>query len=138
MSGTYYVLIKDASGIYTGNYSLTLTKPLGPQAADPNGDDGELLSGATHIGTITLGDIDRYTVNLTTGNPYNLVVTDTSGGNLYPYIALYRPDGTLFASTSGPTTAVLTNTAPVSGTFYVVIRDASFYYTGSYSLLLTK
>src|ERR1051325_4279926 len=139
VSGTYYLFIRDSAYFYTGGYSVTLTKVLGPQAPDPSGDDGELTSGATRLGTNSpLGDIDRYTVTLTAGEPYTLVATDTGGGSFSPYISLYRPDGTLVASDSAPSVAVISGTAPVSGTYYLFIRDSAYFYTGGYSVTLTK
>src|SRR5437867_829394 len=78
VTGTYSLIIHDYDYNWTGNYSLTLTKVLGTQA--PDADSGELASGAIRQGTISpFGDIDRYTINLTAGEPYYLVATDTGG-----------------------------------------------------------
>src|SRR5439155_108827 len=94
---------------------------------------------ATRTGTISpFGDIDRFTVTLTAGEPYYLVATDTGGTAFSPDIALYRPDGTLVTYTSGGSVAVISGTAPVSGTYYLLIRDDGYYYTGNYSITLTK
>jgi hypothetical protein len=127
------VLVRDYFFDYTGTYSITLTKVLGPQA--PDVDSGELTSGATRNGTISpLGDIDRFTVTLTEGEPYYLVATDTGPSDFEPRIELYRPDGTLVGSDYGSSAAELSGTAPVSGTYYVLIRDQWFSYTGTYSI----
>lgn len=141
-SGTHYVIVRDNSYNHTGGYSLTLTKVLGSQAPDPNGDEGELTSGAAVNGTISpIGDIDIYTMNLSAGDKYSLVVTNTSTASGFnPAIFLYTPgggpDGSVAAGSSG--TATLSGTAQNSGTYYLLIHDKSFDYTGSYSIQRTK
>jgi len=142
VSGTYYVLIHDYGFNWTGQYDVTLTKVLGPQAPDP--DSGVLTSGATRQGSVEpWGDIDRYEINLTQGEPYFLVVRDSAGVNEFePAVRLYRSNGTLVdsANTSGFSDwmGVISGTAPVSGTYYVLIHDYGFNWTGKYDVTLTK
>ena len=133
MTDTYYVLIHDQYWGSTGNYSITLTKVLGPQA--PDTDSGQLTSGATRSGTISpIGDIDIYTIQLNAGEPYWVVATGTGIG---PDIALYHSDGTFYKETTG-NPAVISGTAPMTDTYYVLIHDQYWGSTGNYSITLTK
>jgi hypothetical protein len=42
------------------------------------------------------------------------------------------------ASDSAPSVAVISGTAPVSGTYYLFIRDSAYFYTGTYSIVRTQ
>src|SRR5205823_2076548 len=127
---------------WTGGYDLTLTKVLGIGRAARRGEEGAVTSGATRTGTISpWGDIDRYTVNLTAGEPYYIVARDPNGvANFGPVIELYRPNGQLEKSDGccDGDLAVISGTASTTGTFILLVRDAGFNWTGGYDLTLTK
>src|SRR5437879_2793777 len=88
-----------------------------------------------------LGKSRRYTINLTAGEPYYLVTTDTRGtANGEPYIDVYRSDVSLLttAGNYGSDLAVISGNAPVTGTYSLIIHDYDYNWTGNYSLTLTK
>src|SRR2546430_1276794 len=47
----------------TGSYLLTLAKGPGTFATSPGDEGGDLTNGATHAGTIYLGDLDQWSLD---------------------------------------------------------------------------
>ena len=85
--------------------------------------------------------MDRYELSLTAGEWFYLVATDTGGtDNFEPFIELYRPDGTRVATAGGFSSdlADIYTTAPVTGTYSLLVHDYNLNWTGNYSVTLTK
>lgn len=134
-TGTYTVVVSDGStnGEATGSYNLYLARVPG---AD---EGGRLYDGPTRFDSIDLGDLDSYTFAASAGQNVQIVVTDTSGGALFPSVSLYGPTGNLITFSSNPTVATLTRTIPTTGVYTLVLEDVTTNgdATGTYSIRLT-
>ena len=98
------------------------------------------MTGAgAYDGTIDPGDVDTWTFTACIGDSISLNVTElVSGSTLTPQLRLYGWDGAVLRSLSGAATVQITNfLAPASGTYTVVVGDASNFYVGSGAYRLT-
>jgi len=141
ISGTYLVVVGDASGSYSGSgaYRLTLAKTGSDVVVSPGDEGGPLPNGAATNGTIDVGDLDVWTVIANVGDQIIVTMDEaTSGSALTPWLRVYAPSGTLLSSTFGAATAQASLTAAATGTFLVVVGDASGSYSGSGAYRLTK
>src|SRR3989475_709079 len=129
----------------TGRYLLTLAKGPGAFATSPGDEGGDLTNGATHAGTIYLGDLDQWSFTATQGDYIALSmgeVAPTSAG-FRPWIRLVSPTGALLATSSAGASAVqVATTAPATGTYTVIVGTNDGFGrnedTGSYLLTLAK
>src|SRR3989454_955663 len=71
-TGIYTVIVGTNDGFGrnedTGSYLLTLAKGPGAFAPSPGDEGGDLTNGATHAGTIYLGDLDQWSFTATQGD----------------------------------------------------------------------
>jgi hypothetical protein len=141
-TGTYTVLVasNDAGNDETGNYVLTLAHTPGAFIV-PEGDEGGALTVGDHPGTIALGDLDIWTFTATAGQSISLSITEVGTNSAFvPWIRLRGPSGALVSggNQSGDVTAQINVTAPVTGTYTVVVasNDAGNDASGDYSLTL--
>src|SRR2546427_11937 len=108
----------------TGRYLLTLAKGPGAFATSSGDEGGDLTNGATHAGTIYLGDLDQWSFTATQGDYIALSmgeVAPTSAG-FRPWIRLVSPTGALLATSSAGASAVqVATTAPATGTYTVIV-----------------
>ena len=121
-TGTYTVLTRDDSVTggqddETGSYELRFVRVPGA------GEHGVLANDSTNVESITLGDLDTYTFDATTGDRVVLRIADTGDTNLAPRIELYDPSGSDIGSGNGQLVATVETDAPATGTFTVLIRD---------------
>ena len=103
---------------------------------------GPMINGENHTGTISApGQLDTWTFSATAGDAILIGVGEV-GDNpaFFPWILLNQPDGTNVAASFGPRTGHIQATAPVSGTYSVIVASADSLYsaTGSYLLTLAK
>jgi hypothetical protein len=135
LTGIYTVIVSDShinnEGNHTGRYLLTIA--LTPGAVQvPLGDEGGPLAtgGAANAGVIHRGDIDQWTFTAVAGSPINLTISETlipsPDPGFTPFIRLRRPDGTQVGQASGALTGTISYTTTVSGTYTVLVTDASF------------
>lgn len=134
-NGTYYVIARDVSGSYRGNYNIAAAVVPGAQSPDPSG--GPIANGANRTGSLS-GNLEVYTLSASAG-PVILSMGTTSG-DLIPHLSLYGPTGGLIAVANaadfgGGTT--LTTSAPAAGLYYVVARDVVGSYRGNYTISAT-
>ena len=136
MTGTYTIVISDASGLagVQGNYRLHVATAPGAN------EHGLLAPGAVATGSIEKGDLDSWTFTASEGEGIQLRVTDVAGGALVPAISVYNPSGGLTASTSNGEVAYTSFSAGMTGTYTVVVYDWSTNVasTGDYKLYFTK
>src|SRR5437773_2660647 len=108
-SGTYTVIVGTNDGTVsarnhdTGSYLLTLAKGPGVFATSAGDEGGDLTNGATHAGTIYLGDLDQWSFTATQGDYIALsmgeVAPATAG--FQPWIRLVSPTGVLLGNGIG-------------------------------------
>src|SRR5881398_1999870 len=151
-SGTYTVIVGTNDGTVsarnndTGSYLLTLAKGPGTFATSAGDEGGPMTNGATHAGTIYLGDLDQWSFTATQGDYIALsmgeVAPATAG--FQPWIRLVSPTGVLLGNGIGTSAVQIAATAPTSGTYTVIVGtndgtvSARNNDTGSYLLTLAK
>ena len=149
-SGTYTVIVgSDRGPNYrdrydgSGSYLLTLVKAPGALSISPGDEGGLMTNGASHPGTITIGDVDPWSFTATQGDAIVLSMGKAvSSATLQPWIRLVSPTGAIIGEAFGNAVAQVTVTAPANGTYTVIVgsdrgpnyRDR---YDGSGSYLLT-
>jgi len=146
VTGTYHVLVGsfDSGFDGSGTYRLTMTKTPSPVTISPGDDGGPLTNGATHTGTLMVGDLDVWTFDATAGDRIALNIGQTNDpdpNDFRPWIRLWAPNGTILNSTSGTDAAVMDGVAaPVTGTYIVLVGsfDSGFDGSGTYRLTVAK
>ena len=137
IAGTYTVVVSSWYADYTGNYTLHYLKVPGAFTV-PGGDEGgALVNGGNHDGTITIGDVDAWTLTAEAGDLIELRAGRTSGG-FYPWLRLYDPNGELVTSGYDASDTELTERATIAGTYTVVVSSWYAGYTGDYTLHYLK
>jgi hypothetical protein len=135
-TGTYTVVVDDASSglASTGDYRLHYIKAPG---ANQN---GPLSPGGVALGHIDMGEMDAYTFTASIGQGIQLRVADVAGGALGPRLTIYGPAGNLVTWAQGTNVAGQAFAAPSTGTYTVVVDDASsgLASTGDYRLYYIK
>src|SRR4030095_118908 len=124
LAGTYTVLVGtgDSLGVGTGTSRLTLAKTPGAFVVPPVDAGGARTNGATHAGTIHLGDLDQWTFQANAGDAISLAMGEvTDNGSFAPYIRLRSPNGTQLGSSFGTLTAYINASAPLAGTYTVLV-----------------
>jgi len=146
-TGTYTVIVgtADAGNNATGSYLLTLAKAPGAFATSAGDEGGALTNGATHAGTIYLGDLDQWSFTATQGDYIALSMGEVApvSAGFRPWIRLVSPTGVLLATSSAGASAVQVATnAPTTGTYTVIVGTNDGFGrnedTGGYLLTLAK
>jgi hypothetical protein len=135
-SGTYYLVARSNSYTHVGNYAITLARVPGVQVQDvTDNDGGPISSGQTMTGAIAAGDLTVYTLDLSAGAATSIQVNRVGTSSYQPRIQLFSPTGQLLGNQTGSTSATLNlASAPVSGTYYVVVRENGDDAVGTYSI----
>jgi len=125
-TGSYTVVMRDYSNIYTGSYTLTWEKLNGPCGATA------LSCGQVVIGSIGVADqINPYTLTVSDNEVVTIRASGTSSySSLVPQLELYDSAGALVVSAVN----VITRTFTTGGTYTVLVRDSNSYYTGGYAI----
>ena len=134
-AGTYTVVVRDASGDATGDYSITAV------VIDEQLDVGNIMlaSGETLSGLLDSADIDTYTFTAETDERLFLTLSDAVGSSSFnPGVFIYAPDGTLLNSVGSTVNghAFSDLLLPQAGTYTVVVRDETADATGDYWMTL--
>jgi YD repeat-containing protein len=115
-SGTYAVLVRDNSNVYTGNYILALVRMSDSCGVTALG-CSEVVSGSIGTG-IDPPPWRHYNLMASANDVVTIRMTKTSG-NISPQIELYNPGGAFIAGGSGQIDRTLT----AAGTYTIVARD---------------
>jgi hypothetical protein len=148
LTGTYTVVVgtADTANDAIGEYQLTLARIPGTFVVPAGDDGGAMTAGANHQGRIHLGDQDQWTFTASQNDAITLSIgeievpgTEPDPG-FWPYIRLYGPNGTLLAYNYGNLVAYISATAPLSGTYTVVVgtADTANDAVGDYRLTYTR
>lgn len=117
-TGTYTLVVMDYNvGGDSGSYDVHYTRMPGAN------EHGALVNGGTVNGTIDVGDLDTFVFNVSQGDTVLMRAVDLSGTNLSPQINVYRPDGSLQTWSWGSIVAGIGFSAPMSGTYTLVVMD---------------
>src|SRR5437870_2959273 len=148
-TGTYTVIVGTNDGFGrnedTGSYLLTLAKGPGAFVTSSGDEGGDLTNGATHAGTIYLGDLDQWSFTATQGDYIALSMGEVApvSAGFRPWIRLVSPTVVRLAVCSAVAWAVrVATTAPTTGTYTVIAGTNDGFGrnqdTGSYLLTLAK
>ncbi|AHG90636.1 peptidase domain protein [Gemmatirosa kalamazoonensis] len=140
VAGTYTVIVASAGGGFTGtgDYLLTLAKAPGAVAVSASDEGGPMTNGATHTGTIYLGDVDVWTFTATMGNRVVVSLGETTNSSGFsPWLRIVGPDGAPVGSNFGFSAAQLEFNAALTGTYTVIVGSAGGGFTGTGDYLLT-
>ena len=145
LSGTYTVLVATADSFNdaTGNYRLTLAKTPGTFIVSAGDQGGPMTNLAVHPGGIYVGDLDQWTFNAVQNASVSVSITEPPPGEIdpgfNPWIRLLSPTGVLLASNSGTVSAQINVTAPLTGTYTLLVGTADSFNdaAGSYQLSVT-
>jgi hypothetical protein len=146
LSGTYTVTVasNDSGHDATGGYLLTLAKIPGAFAVPSDDQGGAMVNGVNHQGHIHRGDLDQW--SFTAAQNDSIVVSigevldDEVDPGFWPWIRVFGPNGALLYSISGPWVAYAPVTAPLSGTYTVVVatNDSGHDAEGDYQLTFAR
>src|SRR5262249_38781252 len=134
------VLVSDSNinreGNATGSYQLTLIKTPGTFIVPVGDEGGPMTNGATHSGTIHVGDLDAWTFTAAKNATLTVTITEMLAGEVdpgfVPFIRLLSPTGALVDSSAGTLTAKITvPQAPLTGTYTVLVADSNVNREGS-------
>ncbi len=142
VAGTYTVVVSDGTSgsAQTGSYKLDFVKVPGPLTT-PSGDEGgQLTSGSSHRGDITLADLDSYQFSAAVDDSFVVSIGDTGETSFAPWIRIFDPNGLEIESGAGGVAAFDEHRAVVAGTYTVVVSDGTSgsAQTGSYDLNFAK
>jgi hypothetical protein len=135
-AGTYWVLVADNTGVATGNYAVHFVKAPAAQPVDPaDTDGGALVSGSSTSASLTIADLDVYTLALAVGGSATIRVSELGATAFAPQIDVFGPNGVRIGSNAGQASAVVTLTnVTAGGTYVVVVRDSGDDSIGQYAL----
>jgi len=145
-SGTFYLAVSDATGLYKGSYTLS-QKSLDQQSADI-ATTGRIEFNNLGIGSVVgeineLADRDWYKVQLEKGFAYKveaLGVSSNEGTLIDPYVEVRSASGILLNSSSTGgigNNAQLYFQAPEDGTYFLAAAAAGNSGQGTYTLRLS-
>jgi hypothetical protein len=133
VNGTYLVVIGSAGGGFTGTgtYRLTLAKTPAPVTVSPGDQGGALVNGGAQSGEILLGESDVWTFTANAGDHFAVGIGEVvDNGGFSPWIRVWAPNGNAVGSNFGFVAAQVEATAPVTGTYVVVVASAGGGFTG--------
>ena len=135
-SGTYTMVMTEVGFDHTGAYALAMLNVT----AGPHTNPGDLDGAAIGSGDVTGGatsapaDMDAYTFTASNGDRVMIDCVATAGAGYNTHFFLYGPDGAAALSSSfGDNFDVQLN---ATGTWTIVVEDASDDTAGSYALSL--
>lgn len=150
LSGLYTVVVSDSAisrePSHVDNYIVRLFKTNAALTV-PNGDEGgPMLAGANYPAAITVADLDAWTFNATQGDYIAIkigeVVLSEIDPLFVPWIRLVGPTGVVVSSAAGNLTATIAATAPLSGTYTILVTDSAISrepsHEGSYILTMFR
>ena len=128
-AGTYTILVRDASNLYSGNYVFTWQSVQNPCNAIPV-DCGQVVSGTIN----GAGQMIAYTFTASASDAVTVRIRKTSG-DVSPNIELYNPSGTRIG---GPHSSKINAALTAAGQYTILVRDGTYLNTGNYLLVWQK
>ena len=146
LSGTYSVVIgsADSGNDATGSYRITLARTPATFTVPAGDEGGALLNGANHLGTIHVGDLDQWTFTASQGDAISVSIGEILDSEIdpgfVPWIRLRGPTGAQLGNDWGNWVGQIDVTAPLSGTYTVVVStaDSGSDAVGDYQLTLAR
>ena len=130
LTGTYTVIVatNDSFNDAIGNYRLTLAKVPGTFTNSAGDSGGPIATdNSVRTGSIYTGDLDPWTFSAAQGSVITIRVTEPPPPEIdpgfQPWILLFGPTGAFVAQQAGALTAQISVTAPLSGTYTVIVAS---------------
>jgi hypothetical protein len=134
-SGSYTVVVSATFASQTSDYTLHLAHARDAVVVSTGDEGGPLQNGATHPGTISLGDLDVWSFTANAGD--NLLLRMGAASST-PWIRVYGPDGALADEANSGNPGIrdvsLTLRAANSGAYIVVVSATFSGQVGGYTL----
>lgn len=131
-AGTYTLRISDNTGTNTGGYNVSMAKLAGAQL--DGGDGGAVTSGQYRAGTLDIGDIDIFMINVNAGGALAANVGEFDAQALDFTMGIFGPTGTqLFLGNGAATVSTTLTNVASSGTYYIVVMDTNVNASGTYN-----
>jgi hypothetical protein len=134
-TGRYAIELRPREG-FSGSYVLHAASSRGPYApAAPDDEGGTMSAGTVHTGTLVPGEVDLWSFPAAGGEGVTL---DSPNPDASPYseLAVYRPDGSLIATTEYYAWERISFQADAPGIYRVVINTRGSNASNPYSLRL--
>jgi hypothetical protein len=150
MTGTYTVMVSNRQYDYVqagpSSYLLTVAKTPGPYSVSAGDEGGPITNGATHAGTVSVGDLDPWTFQATANDGITISIGEVVGSGaesrFQPWLRLRGPDGALLGDEWDFNAAQLDLRAPLTGTYTLVVTNRQYDYVqavpASYLLTVAK
>jgi Ca2+-binding RTX toxin-like protein len=135
-TGVYFVVVYEPDADVSGVYGITFGRLPGPQATEDPDTNVPLPNNTLRNGMLPAGDYDIFSVYIDQGANISATVHETSG-NLQPEIQFFNPDGSLVTTNTGSISTSIGDVAPVSGNYWIVVRDRTSAGGGNYSIQYT-
>jgi hypothetical protein len=128
-TGTYTVVVSthDVGTDASGTYVLTVVHPVGALTVSAGDQGGALTKGATHAGTIHVGDLDPWSLLAVAGQVISVTISEAGTNTAFvPWIRVFGPTGAIVTNGNnwGDLGATVGVTAPATGKYTVVVATA--------------
>jgi hypothetical protein len=128
-TGTYTVVVstQDVGNDASGTYVLTVVHPLGALTVSTGDQGGAVTRGATHTGTIHVGDVDPWSLSAVAGQVISVTISEAGANTAFvPWIRIFGPGGALVSGGNnwGDLAATVRVTASVAGKYTIVVSTA--------------
>lgn len=130
VTGTYFVQVADFDtgagdeNDDTGSYVIESVVLPGEFQFTEGDEGGALANGLPSEGTITIGDLDIWTIEANQGDTITIRLGETDNGTGFtPLLALIAPNGELLDSNGNTVSGWATAIAPTTGTYFVSVSD---------------
>ena len=130
-SGTYTLRVRNASSSDSGSYKLTMFI-AGEQGDETDNSTGAIASGRRIVATAGPGDLDVYTIQMTAGQTFSAVTTETNADDDVKLgMDIVAPNGTYVIGKTDREGVATDTLAAQTGTYYILVRSTS-QATGTY------
>lgn len=133
-SGTFTLILQSFYFTGAGPYTLHLAQFPGAFTTSSGDEGGTLTGGISQDGIIALGDQDMWRFAVCRGEIINVRCQKLSGTTFSPRLRLFGRTGTLLATATHATEAVLNVTATNGGIYSVLVDGGALNQAGSYRL----
>jgi trimeric autotransporter adhesin len=146
LTGTYTVLVSSFTAAAVGDYILRLAKTPGAFMVPTGDQGGTLLNGGNHTGRIEVADLDIWTFTANQGDALVVTLGEIPVGpgqvdpGFWPWLRVYDPLGqTLVCGNCwGDVSTRMADTAPLTGTYTVVVASFTGDVAGDYVLRMAR
>jgi Ca2+-binding RTX toxin-like protein len=134
VTGLYQLVVYEPTAQVSGRYGITFARFPGKQNTEDPDTISLLPNNTTRNGDAPGGDFDIFAVYIDEGATFSATASRGSSGSLDPLLQLYNPDGSLNVTKAGSTSATINATAPISGTYWMLLGDRESDDGGNYNI----